>query len=393
MATIPNDTINANGLQLEGLADIVADLVAAYQTIYGADINVDADSPDGQQINIFAQACADIRETLLDLYNSFSVELAYGVQLDQRVALNGVARLPGSYTLTPVLVTVGQAVTLQGLDQDALPVFTLEDDAGNEWQLEETHAFADAGSASLTFRAAVIGASEVVANTITNQSTTVLGVTSVNNPTTTGTIRGVNEETDPQLKVRRAKMFKLAAVGPTDAVAAALLGLPDVTDAYVVENRTGAEVEGTPAHSIWCIVSGGSEADIAQAIYTKKDPGCGMRGEVSYSIPRDYGPNFVAKWDVAVPQRLWARFALVAKIAGASYDSDSVKSQVAAALTYKLGQQPTISEIYAALATITPGFNVTSAGFSSDGGSYEQIVAVDSPENYFSLAAADVGII
>jgi hypothetical protein len=72
---MPNQ-LDANGLQVNSLNDLVANLTAALQAIYGDDINVAPNSPDGQQINIFAQAVEDMLETLLDTYNIFFVDSA-----------------------------------------------------------------------------------------------------------------------------------------------------------------------------------------------------------------------------------------------------------------------------------------------------------------------------
>ena len=106
MATDPNvSTITASGLAIESLPNIISWLTSQFQAIYGNDINLNSNSPDGQLLNIFAQASIDQLELLLDTYNGFAVDSAYGTRLDQLVALNGLARLQGTSTIAYVLVT------------------------------------------------------------------------------------------------------------------------------------------------------------------------------------------------------------------------------------------------------------------------------------------------
>lgn len=382
------------GLTIDSLATLVAALTEQMQAIYGADINVASNSPDGQLINIFMQNVEDLLELVQSVYNSFGYMTAYGTQLDQRLALLGITRKQGTYTSTPVLVTVGQALTLYGQDQTTQPVYTLVDQTGNLWQLATTHVFSGAGSASLTFNAVTIGPIGVTANTITQQSTTVLGVTSVNNPDTTGTIVGVAEENDTQFKVRAGQSFALAATGPADSVEAALDNIADVTDALVVENDTGGVVAGVPAHSIWCIVAGGTGAEIGQAIYAKKAPGCGMKGSQSYVVTRPNGTTFTALWDLALSENLYIKFNIIWR-GGVALDNTTIINALAAALSYKLNQPASVGDIVTAMAVIAPTAIVDltgNQGVSTDGITYASIVSPTTPQYAFGVSSARITI-
>ena len=381
--------ITITGISLDSLSTIVADLTASMQTIYGADINVDSNSPDGQMINIVAQTVTDTQQVILDAYNSFSPDGAYGVVLDQRVALNGIKRNAGTYTVTPISVTADRILTLIG--QDALVanpnavVFTVQDDTGNQFQLVTSYTFSGAGTASLSFKAATIGKVQTTLNTITTQTTVVLGVTAVNNPLS-ATTAGTDEETDVALKIRRAKSFKLAAVGPADSILAALLDAattPGVTDAYIVED--------TAAHTVQAIVNGGTDAAVAKTIYTKKAPGCGMVGATSVVVSRPQGNSMTVKFDRAVSQSLYVRFALVS-IGGATWDVTTVKSSLAAALIYTLGQTPSVGDVFTALKTIVPGAYAVSMAVSSDGSSWVDSVSPSDAKHYYVADASRVTI-
>lgn len=388
-------TLDSTGLTIEPKLQIVADLVAALKAIYGVDINVDSNSPDGQLINIFAQADADLLELLQDAYNSCAVLTSYGVRLDQLVALNGLQRKQGTYTSAQVSVTATQALTLPGLDQALVTPFTVADNAGNQFQLVTSHSFGSAGSSTLTFRAVDIGEVQTAANTITNIITSTLGISSVNNPSVTSDIIGVDEESDAQLKIRHDRSLDLAATGPADSVEAALHNIADVVDAYVVENNTGAPVSGIPAHSIWVIVNGGTSAEIAGAIYAKKSPGCGMLGSVSQAVLRQNGSTFTAQWDVALSQVLKIKFSIIWNGAATMANAD-IEIALAAALVYKLGQNPNVGDVIKAMAVIAPTAIVTlgvNQGVSGDGGSsWGSVVDPSDAQHFFTIIAANIAI-
>lgn len=273
------NSLTAAGLTIQQQPDIVAELTTGYTSIYGADINLGPNTPDGQMMNIYATALEDNLELLQSVYNMFNPINAYGVQLDNLAQLLGLIRQAGSYTQAQVLVTVSQAVTLPGQDvlvaNPAATVFTVSDQAGNLYQLLTSHTFSGAGSATLTFVAVDIGQILTAANTITTITTPLLGVTSVNNPSTASDIIGTNEETDSAFRVRMAQSFQMAAYGPADALRATLLNVPGVADAFVPDNDTGGIIEGVFANGIMTIVNQGAVADatIAQVIYSKKGAG------------------------------------------------------------------------------------------------------------------------
>jgi hypothetical protein len=274
-----NNSLTAAGLTIQQQPDIVAELTVGYTSIYGADINLGPNTPDGQMMNIYATALEDNLELLQSVYNMFNLINAYGVQLDNLAQLLGLIRQAGSYTQAQVLVTVSQAVTLPGQDvlvaNPAATVFTVADQAGNLYQLLTSHTFSAAGSATLTFVAVNIGQTLTSANTITTITTPLLGVTSVNNPSTSTDVIGTNEETDSAFRVRMAQSFQMAAYGPADALAAQLKNVPGIADAFVPDNDTGGIIDGVFANGIMTIVNQGavSDASIAQVIYSKKGAG------------------------------------------------------------------------------------------------------------------------
>jgi uncharacterized phage protein gp47/JayE len=391
----PNvSTISGAGLAIESLANIISFLESALQSIYGSDVNLESNSPDGQLINIFAQSDIDYLELLLDTYNNFAVPTSYGPRLDQLVALNGLARQQGTYTQAQVAVTASQAITVPGLDQTAVPAFTVADEAGNQFQLVTSLVFASAGTQTVTFQAVTIGVVTTIANTITNIVTATLGITSVNNPSVASDIIGVNEESDAQLQIRHDQSFTLASTGMSDAMESLLRNIPGVTDAYVVENDTGATVGPIPKNCIWVIVAGGTAAQIAQAIYVKKSPGCAMKGSVSQLVTRPNGSTFAAQWDVAISQPLYIAFT-VNWVGPQLLSNSQVAVALAPVLVYKLGQTPSIGDVLRAMQAIAPTAILSisaTQGVSVDNSSWASIVEPTDAQHYFTVSSANITV-
>lgn len=345
--------ITANGLSIDTLDAITQSLVNGFKNIYGANINVDQNSPDGQMIGIFAQATEDLLEFIANVNNSFDPDQAQGVLLDQRCAINNIERLGGTYTIQPISVTVNQTVTLDGLDANfdspTATGYTVQDSSGNQFILQTTTTFT-AGTTVANFRAALIGVVSVPINTITTPVTIVQGVTGVNNPNAAITV-GQNEETDAQLRTRRAQAVANATTGYLNGLLAKIQALSGVTEAVLYENDTGStDANGTPAHTVWLIVAGGSNSDIANTIYENKSYGCGMRGAQTFNITTANGTIFVAKWDNPTPETLYIKFTIqtVPSGSGFSFNTTTIAASMASLLQYGIGQVAETSLITAA---------------------------------------------
>lgn len=383
--------LDETGLTISTLQEIIDAITAAMRGIYGSDINVDPNSPDGQQINIFAQTVRDQLELLVQIFNSFDPDSVSGTLLDRRYALNGVPRTPGSYTIQPVSITVDRSLTLYGLDQSVEEVFTVSDDNGNEFYLITTIAL-DTETQSLPFRAAVIGKVETIQNTITNQVTVTTGVTAVNNPLV-ATSTGVDEETDARYRVRRNKSFFLQAQSPADAVEAGLLDTEGVTDAIVGENVTDSPAGGIAAHGIWAIVENGTDEDVATTIYRKKSSGCDMTGGESYAVTRPNAQSITIKFDRPISEDIYIRFTMTPKVAGATFDETYIKAQLAAKLLYGISASANVNDLLVLLLEIEPEAIYTVVGFNDDGGvTWYETLAPTTVQHKFLVTAGKITI-
>lgn len=335
------DILNENGLQTSTAPELLQTLQNDFKNIYGEDVLLDSSTPDGQWLNILVQKGVDVRGLLTQLYNSFNPNNTQGSLLDQRCAINNVFRKAGTFTTVTVNVVTDRALTLQGLDDNynnpEATGYTIQDNEGNRFILVNTTTLST-GSNSLLFRSESLGGVVVLPNTLTTPVTIVLGVVSVNNPTTANAI-GTVEELDEELKVRRRQSVAISSFGYLNGLQAALLQLPGVTDAKVYENYTSStDANGTPAHCIWVVMDGGAISEIAETIYSRKCPGTNMRGNITYTITTDAQTQFIAKWDNATVTPFYIKFNIKPTVADITFNQTAIKEYIEQRLMFKIGE-------------------------------------------------------
>lgn len=361
---MPN-ILDSNGLQTQSYAELLAYYTQKYQTIYGPSIDLNSNTPDGQMMNIQIQTILDLLDLVTQIYNSFDPDNAIGVILDQRVSINGIQRQGGTYTVTPITVTLSTSVNLYGLDQTANPLYIVADNAGNQWFLITSQIALAPGTHSLSFRSATPGANLPIPNTINVPVTIVLGVTSVNNPTSYTSL-GQNEESDSALRIRRQQSVALVSQGYFRALLAALENIPNVSSAFVYENITSTtDSDGIPGHSIWVIVAGsGAPASIALAIYEKRNAGAGMKGSQSYTITQVDGSPFIVNWDNVQSRTVFIALKIISINGTVPPNFASIRPGLVTSLIPAVNTELNINEIATSVQQIDPNSLVTVAGIT-----------------------------
>lgn len=391
---MPN-IVDATGLQTKTLQNYIDEILNGTPTypgfiqIFGADANTGPNTPDGQWINIFAEAAADETDLIAQVYASFDPDQAIGRVLDQRCAINGVVRSGATYTQTLISVTATQAIMIDGLDSDPTAPFTVSDAAGNQFQLVTAYSFLGAGTQALLFQSVAIGPVLTTPNTITQIVTVTLGISTVNNPSAAAVI-GITEETDAALRIRRANSVSLPSKGYLEGLVGALEDTAGVIQAIVLENVTATpDGNGIPGHSIWCIVLGGANADVAHAIYVKRNAGCGMKGAVTVAVPAVDGSTPVPiQFDRPTVETLWIKFDMVA-ITGTT-DDNNVRQQLLAALSYKIGQSADTTTIVALVKQFAPNASVSNEGVSDTNSGYVTLKAPTALNYLFTPASVRI---
>jgi hypothetical protein len=308
-------------------------------------------------LNIVTLAKEDMLQLIQQVNAQFDPDQALGTVLDQRCAINGVLRLEGTYTEQYVSVTASQATTVQGIDNFPNAPFTVADTAGNQYVLVNTYNFSGAGTSSLLFQAALIGAVTPSINTITSIVTPTLGVTSVINPLAPSSL-GVNEQTDASLRIARRQAISKGSRSFEESISANVFAVAGVTSVQVYENPGNGLAWGVPSNSIWVIVTGGVALQVAQAINISRGLGVGMHGSTNETVTNPDGSTIVITFDYATPENLYISFAY-AVVTGQDPGGTFLANQIAANLTYLPGQIAVASVITAFVQSIAPNISIT----------------------------------
>jgi len=190
----------------------------------------------------------------------------------------------------------------------------------------------DGGTAETTFRTAETGPVQIAAHTVTKIVTVIAGWESIDNEAPGATGRDI--ETRNEFEGRRYNSVAANAHGTVESLYGTISDIEGVLDCKVLENpgpepatQFGVEIGG---HSVAVCVYGGEDADIAEAIYSKKDAGCGTSGNhtVTWYPPADVTPAY--SYQIVRPETV--PFYVRVAVPNASALSQATKNAIASAV-------------------------------------------------------------
>jgi uncharacterized phage protein gp47/JayE len=334
--------INSTGFQMTRLDERFTQLVQALQIIFGSDINTDPNSIDGQWVGILAEAVNNCDSLAEAIYQSLDPDTAIGAALSRLVKLNGITRQPGSYSTV--------LLTLTGTDGTLIPAGSLVSsmDGSTTWQTLADAMIDGTGTVQVQAQCTVMGPSAAGIGTLTTISTPIYGWQTVTNPAVA--TLGAYEETDEELRIRRAVSTTTTAVGPVDAIRGALLNQVGVTQAMVYENNTDAAdpVTGQPPHSIYAVVQGGADQDVWNVIWFKKPAGVNMVGAQVGQVIDTAGFSHDIKFDRPTLTPVYFTVNVKKRAGYPANGADLIKAAIVAfgQATFSIGQAVIQSEFY-----------------------------------------------
>ena len=230
--------------------------------------NLDPSTPDGLKIASDAEIFANLDELGQRAYNSKDPNKAKDIELDILCALTGTTRNQGTPSTVELTLT-GVNGTIITAGQTVESVST-----GTQWTTNSDVAISG-GTATVTATCTVNGATNASIGTITRIVDTVGGWQSVTN-LSVATI-GTDVQSNQSLRVERRRSVSRPGNAQIDNMTAELFAVDGVTRVRVYENDTDTDNfygRGLPKNSEAPIVEGGTDYDVAKAIFRKKNPGC-----------------------------------------------------------------------------------------------------------------------
>lgn len=370
-------TITDKGIEVERLNTVITRLEEGFKRIYGDDINLSPDTPDGQMVGLIAQSIADINEVAAFIAQMLDPHKSMGRWLELNVAYAGIVRRGASYSRIKGVSVTGTAGLI-------LPFGTIfEDQNKTRWVTEENYKLGPNGSVMASFRSVDYGVFSLQSGEPLTPVEVILGIESA--VLTESSIDGVEEESDAALVQRFMSSHSVNNLDDRRGLEASLSALKDVSQAVVHENNTNATdaATGVPKNSVNAIVLGGNDTDIALALLTKIG-GTAFFGSKSVTVPFK-GKSRTVKFDrpKAVPVKI--SMVLKRNVLFSDIDTPAIKRALAT-------NQFSIGESVYALGLVciinqVDGFGVKSITVN---GAQEAAIGL---REYATIAEADVEVL
>lgn len=349
--------IDNSGLHIDTYYNLRDDLLGVARNIYGQDIYLENDSQDYQFISALSEYMYDVLQIAQLVYNNRAPNTAIKAALDSIVKINGIKRKSAAYSTCPViLVGIPGTVITNGIALDK----------GNiKWDLPASVTIGSDGTLNTTVTCEIPG--PIVANPgdIIGIFTSTYGWNGISN--SVNATLGSNVESDTQLRQRQSTSTAQPSITMLEGTAGAIASISDVTRSKVYENDTGEiDSRGLPPHSVTAVVENGTNAEIAQAIFSRKGIGCYTNGDITVQITdskgeitpiRFYRPTYI---DIDVTINIKGLTGYTSAV------TDNIKSYLQAYLNdLDIGSSLIVSSLYGtALQAMTdlknPSFAITS---------------------------------
>lgn len=388
---MPGPTIDSSGITIQSFEEIFAELVAGYQAIYGADIDLSQNTPDGQRVAIEAKARHDMQAFGLLIANNFDPDFARGLFQAKIAKLAGIFPRPATRSTWDLMASTTRIVDL--------PVgYQISDDLGQLWELPAPVTL-PVGPSSITFVASDFGAVTGLAGAVFTPVTVVLGVTGFT--ASVNATPGVDEETDEEFVHKRNLSLENPAFSTTNSLTARLLNTPGVIDSRVYDNDSDIydPINDLDAHSIWAVVEGGTIDDIMQALLFQKTGGTGIKGSIEATIPetltRPDGSTFmvtqIRRFDRPVLVPIYVHLTATRKNPLIPIDLELIKQKIAAYKLY-IGSSIQASALYCPAYMAGNSFVLTDLEISDNNITFIDGSLSPDPGEKFTISTANITI-
>lgn len=264
----------STGFDRKRFAEILSDKNEAQKTVFGPDLNLTPESPDGQISGLMALSDDQLWQIAEYAVNATDPDNATGATLSNLVKINFIERLGDSPTRIAFVAAGTPGITI--------PAGQLIGETGGSLvaRVVSNFTFSDAGTAAIVGILTTTGPIEVAAETFRDMLTPQADWFSIDNPSSG--IPGRNRETDAELRRRRILSVGTNSQNMIDSLRGKLGNLAGVSHADVIQNKTDeVDENGLAPHSFEAIVAGGDETLIAQTIWETFPFGIGIQGTTS----------------------------------------------------------------------------------------------------------------
>jgi uncharacterized phage protein gp47/JayE len=379
---------DGNGVETNTYAELFTRLVDGYKVIYGPDIDVAQESPDGQKIGIEAALRFDLESSFAWLYSQIDPDLNNGDMQQIIAKLAGVYLLPSSRSQWDLVLNSDRAIILPS-------GYTITDVNNQDWFLDSAVSVV-IGANNITFLSYLWGSvTGISSGSSFTQATPEPGVGAITS--SVDATLGRQEETEEAFRVRRKRSIENPAQSTNGAIYAKMAQLAGVTDLQVYDNSTSVyEAErDLAAHTMWVVIEGGSLDDIGEVMAKQRLGGTKGAVDVTYTDtltkPNGTPVSIIseAKIDRPTYQSLFIR--LTATQRGSAVDIASIKAKLGL-FAVEIGVSVPAGELYEFSYIDNFNYIVSALDVSLDGSTWTDQEVTPGYAGKFTIDAANITV-
>jgi uncharacterized phage protein gp47/JayE len=335
--SVPPVQFTPTGLVLPQESAILAGVQADITAAFGGNINFGTSTQPGgappqvQQANSYTAIIADANGVFAEFVDQVDPDNATGFMQDAVARIYFLNRNPGLPTAVQLLCTgaLGTPIPVGAQAQDT---------SGNIYVCTQAGTIGASGNITLSFANIVLGPIPCPANTVTRIYQAIPGWDTVNNPAPG--VPGANVESAADFEFRRQNTVAANGHGSLPSIYGEVFKVNGVIDLYATENVTDAPIiVGSTnytlvAHSLYVAVVGGLAADIANAIWTKKNEGSNMNGNTTVIVQDTSGYSFpLPSYNITFNRPTSTAYNFIVNIVNSSALPSTIVQDVQAAIT------------------------------------------------------------
>jgi hypothetical protein len=300
-SSVPQPTLGQTGFVAPSEDTILAAVQSDMSQAFGGNLNPALNTPQGQLASSLTAIIGDKNDLFAQIVNQVDPQYATGRMQDAIAHIYFLER--------KAAVPTAVSATVTGLPGTVIPVNAqAKATDGSIYVCTGAVTIPVGGSIVANFAAVVPGPTACPAGALNAINVAIPGWDTITNATSG--VPGSLVESATDFAYRMAQSVAANARGTLQAIQAALFNVTNVIDVYCTENVTDSPVtisgQTLAPHSLWAAVAGGTSADIAAAIWSKKSLGCNYNGNnptvvydnVNYQLPY---PQYTVNWWTATP--------------------------------------------------------------------------------------------
>jgi hypothetical protein len=278
--TVPPPTFGPQGFLAPSEKDDVLPAVKSdIDVILGGGLNMDDTTPQGQLAVSLAAIIGNANDTFVNYTQQVDPAYADGRMQDAIARIYFIERIGAQATIVTA-TCVGEV----GVVIPAGSIAAADD--GTLYFSASDATIGSNGTVDVQFLCQILGPIACPAGTLTTIYRAISGWDSVTNAA--DGVLGRNTETRAEFEERRRLSVAQNANGSLPAILGAVLNVSGVLDAFAYDNvQNTVQVVGGVSigpNSVYVAAVGGTDDDVAQAIWSRKSPGCGYSGNTTVTV-------------------------------------------------------------------------------------------------------------